>query len=388
VKPHSRFRVLVFLILAAGLAVGGWVAYERSRDPDRMLRRGREAIGREDWDAAEEYADRLIVTEHRDHGRLLRGESLYKQHRPESAYEVLNRVHPESPLRVEAARTQAFCLLDLGQRREVLVALTYVLEHRPDDLDANRVMAVIAFDQGNWIDAEAYLRKVAELAPADGRPHWTLGVIHRDLSFISQAEENFREALARDLPGELPGQVRADLAQVLAEQKRYAEALEELDRAQLSVLTPTQARLRVDCLRSLGRTDEALALADAFLARKPDDPGLLAEMGLALMDARRVADAVPILERALSYDPHDRRARTGLVLAYQRLGRRADAQAQERLRIETDQLFAELSQLTKEAMQRPRDAEIRRKMAAACYKLNKPDLARSWELAARTIDGR
>ena len=386
-KRRKLIRFLVVVLVLIGCAAVGAIAFERSRNPDRLLRLGRDAIGREDWDRADECADRLIANEHRDYGRLLRGESLYKQHRPESAFEMLNRVRGDA-LRIEAARTQGMCLLELGSQREAERIFFYILREQPDDLVALRGLAAIAYDQGNWLHAETYLHKLVELAPDDGRPIWTLGQINHDLGLHTQSEQYFRDALTRTLPGDLAGQVRADLAMSLNEQKRFTEALEELDRAKLSIVSPKHERIRIDCLRSTGQLAEAIAQADAYLARRPNDAGLLAEKGLALVDAKRPADAVDVLEQALSMMPHDRRGRDGLRAAYQALGRTADAAIQKDKRDESDRLYKALNELTHEAMDKPWDASVRWKMAETCVQLEMPELAAMWRTAARACEGK
>jgi tetratricopeptide (TPR) repeat protein len=376
----------VGLGLLAVVARADWWADDSRRKADRLLALGREAIAAQDWDKADDHADHLIASGHRDHGRLLRGESLFHQHRPESAFEALNKVRGDA-LRVDAARTQGRCLLEMGNEREADRVFRYVLQERPDDADAYRGLAAIAYDLGNWLDAERYLRKVAELAPTDGRPLWTLGLIHQDLALHALAEESFRESLARELPGDIPGQVHADLAVSLAEQKKYAEAIQELASAGLPALSPRQARIRVDCLRSLGRPEEALLQAEMFLEQVPGDSGLLAEKGLALVDLKRAKEAALVLEQALSANPHDRLAREGLRRAYQSLGRSADAAEQPRKLAESDALYAALTALTHEAMEKPWDAGVRLKLAETCDQLRKPELAAMWRKAARTAEG-
>jgi len=380
------------LLLCAGIGLlavaarADWWAGDADRKADRLLALGREAIAAQDWEKADEYADHLVASGHRDHGRLLRGESLFRQHRPESAFEALNKVRDDR-LRVDAARTQGRCLLELGNEREADRVFRYVLQVRPDDADAYRGLAAIAYDLGNWLHAEDYLRKVAELAPADGRPFWTLGLIHQDLALHDRAEEFFREALARDLPGDVPGQVRADLAISLTELKKYAEALRELESAKIPVLSPRQARVKVDCLRSVGRPQDALVQAELFLEQVPGNSDLLAEKGLALVDLNRPKDAVGVLEQALSANPHDRLAREGLRRAYQSRGRPADAAEQVRKLAESDALYSAVSALTREAMDKPWDSAVRLKLAETCDQLRKPDLAAMWRKAARAAEG-
>jgi tetratricopeptide (TPR) repeat protein len=381
------FRSLFVLFAVAPCLVGRWYASYLAAEPDRLLRLGRQAIDANNWDKADEYADRLIAYGHRDHGRLLRGESLYKQNRPESAFNVLNRIRDQGELRLEAARVSGACLLEMNNPREAERVFRFVLERQPDNVDAIRGMAVIAYDQGNWLDAESALKKLAVLVPRDGRPLWTLGVMYRDLHRFPDAEVQFRAALDRDLPGDLPQLVRAELATALAGQKRYADALNELDRARMDVISPSLARMKVDCLRSLGRYPEALAFADSFLTQRPNDAGLLAEKGTVLVDDRRYADAVPFLERAVAGDPYDPRSRDALRRAYQALGRSADAAEQQKKMLEAEGLFKQLSELTYEAMEKPWDPGIRRRLSDVCLKLNKKELATMWAAAARASAG-
>ena len=80
--------LIVGMLLLVIVGRADWCSDDGNREADRMLALGRQAIAAQDWDKADEYADRLIAFEHRDHGRLLRGEALFRQNRPESALEV------------------------------------------------------------------------------------------------------------------------------------------------------------------------------------------------------------------------------------------------------------------------------------------------------------
>jgi tetratricopeptide (TPR) repeat protein len=375
------------LFAVAPCLVGRWYASYLAEEPDRLFRAGRQAIQAGNWDKADEYADRLIAGGHRDHSRLLRGESLHKQNRPESAFNVLNRIRDQGELRLQAARVSGKCLLEMNNPREAERVYRFVLERQPDDADAVRGLAAIAYDQGNWLEAEVQLRRLAELAPRDGRPLWTLGIMYRDMHRFADAEAQLRAALERDLPGDLPQLVRAELATALAGQKQYADALTELDRARMDVINPSLARMKVDCLRSLGRYPDALAFADSFLAQRPNDAGLLAEKGTALVDDRRYAEAVPFLVRAAEGDPYDPRTRDALRRAYQALGRSAEAAEQQKKMLEAEGMFKQLHELTLEAMAKPWDARVRRKLSEVCLKLNKKELAMMWAAAARAGEG-
>jgi Flp pilus assembly protein TadD len=67
---------------------------------------------------------------------------------------------------------------------------------------------------------------------------------------------------------------------------------------------------------------EALRAADRA---EPDNPVVLANLGIVLSDAGRPGEAVSSLERAVSLDPDFHEARFNLAVAYARAGRRPDA---------------------------------------------------------------
>lgn len=358
----------------------------RASDPVRLLNVGREALQRTDWGYAQRLADRLVIQGDRDHGRLLNGEILYRQKKFVSAVEALNRLRDQGSLRVQAALIQGLCFLELENPRGAETAFLFVLEQRPDDVDALRGLASIAYDQGMWLHAERHLLRLTELLPHDGRPHWTLGIINRDMSTWSVAEYHLREALARDLPGAAPLSARSDLAHVLAEQKKYADALAETESIDPAERTAAIWQIRADCLRSLNRLTEAEREARRGVERFPEHAELLAEWGLIQLDQMRTSEALRALEQSLRIDPHMVRARQGLVRAYQSLGRTEDAVAQQQKITETEGYFKQLTDLTDQAMKKPWDASVRIQLSQVCRKLNKMELARVWAMAAAACE--
>ena len=73
------------------------------------------------------------------------------------------------------------------------------------------------------------------------------------------------------------------------------------------------------------RPDRAAAELRTADRVEPDNPVVLANLGIVLSDGGRAAEAVPSLERALSLDPDFHEARFNLAVAYARARRRADA---------------------------------------------------------------
>lgn len=360
----------------------------RTHDPERMLRLGRDAHRRTDWDAADRRADQLIILNHREHSRLLRGETLFHQKKHASAVDILNRIRDEGDLRVQGVLIQARCMMELGSPREADNAFRYVLSVRPDDVDALRGIAAVTYDQGMWLHTEQYLRRLVDLLPDDGRPAWTLGMIYRDMSQNKDAEQYLRLALTRPLPGEAPYRVRADLAAVLTARKQFDQAFEVTEPIPAADRSATIWQLRVDSLRSMNRLTEADEEARRAFQLFPDHAELLAELGLVQLDRGFPDEAIRLLEQSLQRDPHLVRARQGLSRAYQSVGRTSDASLQQDKIAETERSFKELTELTTQAMDKPWDASVRRQLSQVCRQLGKIELARSWAMAAAACEQR
>ncbi|MBX9581026.1 MAG: tetratricopeptide repeat protein, partial [Gemmataceae bacterium] len=114
--------------------------------------------------------------------------------------------------------------------------------------------------------------------------------------------------------------------------------------------------------------------------RAPASPRALRVRALLAADAPE--KAIPLLEQALRADSHDTPCRYQLAQALDRLGRPADA-AEQRQRLERSQaLLKELTELSREAADKPKDGAVRRKLAAVCRGLDRPALAEMWQRAA------
>ena len=95
-------------------------------------------------------------------------------------------------------------------------------------------------------------------------------------------------------------------------------------------------------------------------------------------------EAMALLEKALHLDSHDCLSRYQLALLCTKQERQAEADEQFRLLATSQQLFKELSDLNRQAVERPRDAAVRRRLADLCRQLNKPALTQMWLKAAHS----
>ena len=87
------------------------------------------------------------------------------------------------------------------------------------------------------------------------------------------------------------------------------------------------------CQAAARRLDEAQATLREAERVEPDNPVVLANLGIVLSDAGKFRDAIASFQRALTLDPNFHEARFNLARAYARAGQRQEAarEAQELL---------------------------------------------------------
>ena len=382
-NPFRSPKLLAAGVLALALAAAAGAAWYHTTRPDYLLRRGRQALDRDDVAGAVRQADRLAAAGHADHAHLLRGETFYRLRRWGDAVEEFNRIAGEGPLRLDGAGLYGQCRLHLNDPREAFRAFTYVLEHRPDDLAAHRGLANLYYNQGAMVPALAEFEKVAALDDADGAPHRFMGHIYKDVERPAEAVREFEAALARRLDPEGARRARAELAELLVKGAEYARAAAVLDGCDLEeAARPALVALRAEGLWGAGRQAEARALLGPALAAHPDAVPLLAARARIHLEEGEPAAAAGLLERATAAEPHEYAHRYQLAVAYEALGRTADAAEQRRLTRKLQDTLTEMSKLTQEAMTRPWDGAVRLRLAEVCRQLGKPDVAAIWQRAA------
>jgi tetratricopeptide (TPR) repeat protein len=351
---------------------------------DRLLATGRLALARGEWDQVQEAAERLERAGYGDHSRLLRAEWLWSRGEAAGALALAEGVRAEGRLRVEAALIVGKCLLALDNRREAYRVLSWVLDQDDGQVDAHRGLAALAYDWGQWHQAEWHLQRVAKLDPKDPRPYRLLGLMYKDLSRWDDAERAYLAAWERGVEGTMRSDIRLELAEVLLQKGRYEEVLTWTQLASGEVPASHQvqvARLRAEGWYGLGRWAEAAAELDA-LPREQWTAEMWRCRGRLDRDAGRMEQAAECLERAVQLAPRDAESWHVLAQVYESLNRR-EAAAQARQRVEEiHQRLQQLTELTQQAMERPWDSTIRQKLAEVHEQLGHADLARQWRKAA------
>jgi Flp pilus assembly protein TadD len=182
-------------------------------------------------------------------------------------------------------------------------------------------------------EAEAELTRAVALRPDRPTVHNSLGAFLVSRDRLGAAEAEFREAI-RLMP-QYPDAV-ANLGALHARQRKYAEAIVELRRA--LAMSPQHETARrnlafaldrtgIDLARA-GRPADAVAFFKEAAALQPGEPSLWRDLGQALIEDGKAAEAIPSLERAVTLDPRGANGRYWLARAYLLVDRPHDAQTQ------------------------------------------------------------
>lgn len=180
--------------------------------------------------------------------------------KPEAALELLERATRADPGRAQAWSDLGSALIRLERLEEARDALRRALKSDPRYAEAALNLVTVLLMGERYDDAEKTLRRALKARSDHPGLHERLGHVLRQQRRLDEAEAAYRRAV-ETAPTFAEG--RVELAGLLVEQDRYAEALELL--APLSAAPSGKVHyLRGVCLRRLGREAEgAAAVAQA-----------------------------------------------------------------------------------------------------------------------------
>jgi arylsulfatase A-like enzyme/Tfp pilus assembly protein PilF len=136
-------------------------------------------------------------------------------------------------------------------------------------------------------------------------------------------ESALRDILRLD-PGNPQAHVR--LGYVLQESSRCPDAVPHFERAIAAGLPAADAHLGLAaCQTTARRFDAAVRTLQGANRIEPDNPVVLANLGLVLSERGQPREGLPFLERAVALDPSFDQARFYLAVTLARLGRKQDA---------------------------------------------------------------
>jgi tetratricopeptide (TPR) repeat protein len=191
--------------------------------------------------------------------------ALARAGREEEADEVRLEFMQELPTDHLLIEAEALCRK--GESIEAEQICDVVLRREPESVGALRVLAMAATADKRYVIAEAYLKRIARLAPQDA---------------VAQI----------------------DLGKFLHERGRYLEAIEQLKTAaHLSPDNPEIQLLLGNLLGTVGQTEAALQAYERCLQHNPDEPAALTGCGHMLRILGRQDEAQSCYKRCVEVCP-------------------------------------------------------------------------------------
>ena len=230
--------------------------------------------------------------------------------RSAEAVAVLEQAVTLQPSSFTAQFVLANALKSLGRLEEAVVRYGRALALQPNSASAQNNLgnALQALNRHN--EAAACYRRTIALQPKHGRAHYNLGVILKSTKKLTDAADSFRRALA--LIPDL-AEAHVNLGAVLHDQGHLEDAIHH---ARTAIKLNSKDSNAVDglCLSlcELGRRHKkdgniALAVENLLVAvdLRPDNPVVRNNLGNALIDAGRAADAENHLRQAVVLAPQN-----------------------------------------------------------------------------------
>ncbi|MGD9966659.1 MAG: 2OG-Fe(II) oxygenase family protein [Hyphomonadaceae bacterium] len=205
---------------------------------------------------------------------------------------------------------------------EALSAVGEALALEPDRETAQYLRIDLLARIGRNEAALAALDEMAVLHGASAKIAFRRGAVLSNLTRLAEAEAEFAEGVAR-----WPRNVAMQNALANARWMRGEGAQFARDFEAAVAANPDDTLLRLHCadlLRHADFRDRAEGMLCEGLSRAPDDPALLQSLGVVFDELDRTAEALKLLERAMTLRPHVQ-TRINLVCALLRLGRGDEA---------------------------------------------------------------
>ncbi len=368
--------VLVSAILAG---IWGWRRGLR-QTPEERFQQGLLAVQTQGWPEVKRCANELKRDpKFAKEQHLLQGIYHLKTGAPAAALKEFQRLEPVGTIRKPALLYAGEALYRLDRILEAeFMFVTLAAEH-PEHADAHRWLAGIAHDLGDMNRSRDELKLLMRLEPSDYRPYMLQGQMHVDLEEYRGAVETYSKAEALHPPESVLAEILPEMARSQIQIREYAAARETLARAPRSALV---SALDAECRLNLGDEPGARIQLEDALKRDPELSYALRLLGRLELDAGHPDVAIEPLRKVVELDRSDHESKHQLAQALRLTGKISEADAAARQAERTIEINHRLTELLRESIGSPEDAEIRERMAKLCDELGKPMLSAMWRKAA------
>jgi tetratricopeptide (TPR) repeat protein len=240
--------------------------------------------------------------------------------------ETLEALASHDQLNADSANLLAVAYSKLGFYGKAEVILTKQTETGPDNLPAYLNLVTLYADQDKFEEAAAVASHAVALFPESPEVLIVSGAANTLTGKLEEAHEDFSRAAKLSPTKADP---RFFLALTEYKQGDFARAIQSLKEATNSGVTDSDLHyLLAECLLKVDGPNKVPAMKelDKALALNAGSVSARCLRGKLLLDSGHAAEAASDLERAYQKDPDSRTAAYNLARAYQRLGKKAEAQ--------------------------------------------------------------
>jgi len=235
------------------------------------------------------------------YGRV--SEALGNREEAERVYRQTLDKSPSDPALVDTYIALALLQNQQGRAEDARKTLSAARERLPDSPAIHRALGDVALARGTYSEAQTEFRRALALDAEDLGARFKLGVALRRDGKFDDAAKVFEEvkAIDRDYPG-----LALEHGLLYEASGRTEEALKAYEGALAKAPEDPDLMLRVGCGYAVaGRTKEAQELLREVLGQRPTSAETNHCMGRALlMEGSRLADALRYFDRAVELDPH------------------------------------------------------------------------------------
>lgn len=372
---------LIAVVLVSATLAGVWVWRSGSRNtPEELFQQGLLAIQKQDWLEVLRCANELKRNpKFAKEQRLFRGIYHLKTGAFAVAMKEFQRLEPVGAIREPALLYAGEALYRLDRILEAESMFVTLATEHPENADAHRWLAGIAHDLGDMNRSMDELKLLIRLDPSDYRPYILQGKMNVDIELYRDAIDAYTRAEALHPPERILAEILPEMARSQIQIREYSAARETLARAPRSALV---LALDADCRSNLGDEPGArLQIKDA-LKRDPELTYALRLLGRLELDAGHPDAAIEPLRKVVERDLSDHESRHQLAEALRLTGKISEANEATREYTRTIEINHQLTELLRESIDSPQDAEIRERMAKLCDELGKPAVAATMRKAA------